>query len=81
MTMPNENDSEYVSREEAARLLGLSAPQVSRLLKAGILRGLPAVGVRVSLESIEACKELKRPAGWPKGKARKPEAAPPEQPQ
>jgi len=66
------SDEAYVSRAEAARLLGLSAPQVSRLLKSGVLQGLAPVDWRISIASIEACKASPRPRGWKKGRARKP---------
>lgn len=67
----DETKDSYVSRDEAARLLGITPPQVSRLLKRGLLQGLPPTDWQISLASIELAKATPRIGGWRKGRARK----------
>ncbi|MCL1797362.1 MAG: DNA-binding protein [Eggerthellaceae bacterium] len=58
---------DFVTASDAARLLGVSAPRVSRMLKDGLLHGYKERGnTFVTIESINALKSTPRSAGRPR---------------
>jgi excisionase family DNA binding protein len=58
---------------QAADEIGMSRVSLWRLVKKGALRSIPAGRFRlIDADDLEKFQSEDRPAGWPKGKPRKP---------